>query len=192
MAGTQASEELPEFLSSQDFVNLDPSTDLIYNLAKSLIFPLGCLSLNMCQALCLEYIVIILCYPHINLKNFFLNLFPYLFLAMLVHRCCVWAFSSQEHGATLQLWCEGFSLQWLLLLGSAGSRHSGFDSCSSQALEHRLNNCGSQAQMLCGIQDLPKSGIEPVSPALAGRFFTTEPWKPLCMPAQSPIVSNSL
>ena len=98
-----------------------------------------------------------------------------------------------ENGATLQLWYEGFSLQWLLLLGSAGSRHSGFNSCGSWALEHRLNSCSTQAQMLCGMWDLPKSGIEPVSPALAGRFFTTEPpQKPLCVHAQSPIVSNSL
>ena len=29
--------------------------------------------------------------------------------------------------------------------------------------------------MLCSMCDLPGPGIEPVSPALAGRFFTTEP-----------------
>ena len=34
--------------------------------------------------------------------------------------------------------------------------------------------------MLLGMWDLPRSGIEPVSPALAGGFFTTEsPGKPL-------------
>ena len=26
--------------------------------------------------------------------------------------------------------------------------------------------------------DLPNLGVEPMSPALAGRFFTSEPWKP--------------
>ena len=31
------------------------------------------------------------------------------------------------------------------------------------------------AQLLCGMWDLPRSGVEPVSPALAGGFFTTEP-----------------
>ena len=47
--------------------------------------------------------------------------------------------------------------------------------CGSQALEHRLNNCGPRAQLLFSMWDLPGSGIEPVSPALAGRLFTTEP-----------------
>ena len=39
----------------------------------------------------------------------------------------------------------------------------------------RLSNCGSQAQLLCGTWDLPRPGLEPVSPALAGRFSTTAP-----------------
>ena len=34
----------------------------------------------------------------------------------------------------------------------------------------RLNNCGSQAQLLRGMWDLPRPGLEPMSPALAGRF----------------------
>ena len=44
----------------------------------------------------------------------------------------------------------------------------------------RLSSCGSQAQSLCGMWDLPKPGREPVSPALAGRLSTTAPpGKPL-------------
>ena len=39
----------------------------------------------------------------------------------------------------------------------------------------RLSNCGSQAQPLRGMWDLPRLGFEPVSPALAGRFSTTAP-----------------
>ena len=39
----------------------------------------------------------------------------------------------------------------------------------------RLSNCGSRAQLLRGMWDLPRPGIEPVSPALAGRFLTTAP-----------------
>ena len=31
------------------------------------------------------------------------------------------------------LQCTGFSLQWLLLLRSTGSRHAGFSSCSTRA-----------------------------------------------------------
>ena len=39
----------------------------------------------------------------------------------------------------------------------------------------RLSSCGSQAQLLHGMWDLPRPGLEPVSPALAGRFSTTAP-----------------
>ena len=40
--------------------------------------------------------------------------------------------------------CAGFSLQWLLLLQSTGSRHGGFSSCGSWALEHSLSSCGAR------------------------------------------------
>ena len=44
----------------------------------------------------------------------------------------------------------------------------------------RLSSCGSRAQLLCGMWDPPRPGLEPVSPALAGRFSTTAPpGKPL-------------
>ena len=39
----------------------------------------------------------------------------------------------------------------------------------------RLSNCGSRAQLLRGMWDLPRPGHEPVSPALVGRFSTTAP-----------------
>ena len=39
----------------------------------------------------------------------------------------------------------------------------------------RLSNCGSRAQLLRGMWYLPRPGLEPVSPALAGRFLTTAP-----------------
>ena len=56
---------------------------------------------------------------------------------------------------------------------------------ASLVVEHRLqtrrlSNCGSQAQLLRGMWDLPRPGLEPVSPALAGRFSTAAPpGKPL-------------
>ena len=40
------------------------------------------------------------------------------------------------------LQCMGFSLRWLLLLQSTGSRHAGFSSCGLRVLEHRLSSCG--------------------------------------------------
>ena len=39
----------------------------------------------------------------------------------------------------------------------------------------RLSNCGSRAQLFRSMWDLPRPGLEPVSPALAGRFSTTAP-----------------
>ena len=56
---------------------------------------------------------------------------------------------------------------------------------ASPVAEHRLqmrrlSNCGSRAQLLRGMWDLPRPGLEPVSPALAGTFSTTAPpGKPL-------------
>ena len=53
--------------------------------------------------------------------------------------------------------------------------HAGFSSSGSRPLEHRLSSCGTRAQLLCGMWDLPGPGIEPVSPALTGRLPTTVP-----------------
>ena len=50
----------------------------------------------------------------------------------------------------------------------------GFSSCGSPALEHRLCSCGTRAYLLHAMWDLPGPGIEPISPALSGGFFTTE------------------
>ena len=58
---------------------------------------------------------------------------------------------------------------------------------ASPAAEHRLqtrrlSNCGSRAQLLRGMWDPPRRGLEPVSPALAGRFSTiVPPGKPLSL-----------
>ena len=72
-----------------------------------------------------------------------------------------------EHGlSACALWLSTCAL-WL-------------SSCGSRAPGHRLNSCGTQAEFLYGTWDLPRSRIEPVFPALAGGFFTTElpgePW----------------
>ena len=56
---------------------------------------------------------------------------------------------------------------------------------ASLVVEHRLqmrrlSSCGSRAQLLHGMWDRPRPGLEPVSPALAGRRSTTAPpGKPL-------------
>ena len=55
-----------------------------------------------------------------------------------------------------------------------------FTVAASPVAEHnlqtrRLSSCGSRAQLLRGMWDLPRPGLEPVCPALAGRFSTTAP-----------------
>ena len=102
---------------------------------------------------------------------YFYFIFP--FLAALGLRCCTRAFSScQERWGGATLHC-----------GARASHCSGFSCCRAQALgtrasvvvAHRLSSCGSWAQLRHGMWDLPGPGIEPVSPALAGRFLTSVP-----------------
>ena len=58
--------------------------------------------------------------------------------------------------------------------------HGPLTIAASLAAEHRLqtrrlSNCGSRAQLLRGMWDPPRPGLEPVCSALAGRFSTTAP-----------------
>ena len=81
------------------------------------------------------------------------------------------------------LWCTGFSLVVASLVAEHGPQSTRasvvvvrrLSSCGVQALERRLSSCGAWAQLLHGMWDLPGPGMEPVSPALAGGFLTTEP-----------------
>ena len=88
----------------------------------------------------------------------------------------------QRVGATLRCsvqasHCGGFSccraqavVVWASIVVARG-----LSNCGSQALERRLSSCGTRAQLLHSMWDLPGPGLEPVSPALAGRFLTTVP-----------------
>ena len=87
-----------------------------------------------------------------------------------------------ESGGHSSSRCAGLSLSWPLLLRCTGSRRAGLvvvahglSSCGSQALEGRLSSCGALAYLLRGMWDLPGPGLEPVSPAFAGRFSTAVP-----------------
>ena len=99
----------------------------------------------------------------------------YLFLAVLGLHCCMWAFSSCGGWGILFVAMHGLLIRWLLLLRSTGSRLVGFSSCGSWALERRLSSCGTRAYLFRSMWDLPRPGLEPMSPALAGRFLTTVP-----------------
>ena len=95
-------------------------------------------------------------------KNYFDLSIHYLFLAVLGLCCCA--------GFTLVVESGGCSLVAV---------HGLLTAVASLVLEHepehRLSSCGPWAQLLLGMWNLPGSGIKPESPALAGRFFTTEP-----------------
>ena len=64
--------------------------------------------------------------------------------------------------------------------GHSSSQCVGLSLSQPLVAEHRLqtrrlSNCGPRAQPLHGMWDLPRPGLEPVSPALAGRLSTTAP-----------------
>ena len=90
------------------------------------------------------------------------------FLAVLGLRFCARAFSSCGKWGPLFIAVHGP----LTIAASLVAEH--------RLQTRRLGSCGSRAQLLRGMWHLPRSGLEPVSPALAGRFSTTAPpGKPL-------------
>ena len=104
------------------------------------------------------------------IATLFIYLFIYLsiYLAVLGLHCCAWAFSS----------CGERGLLFIVvasLVTEHGLQAHGLSSCGAQALQRRLSRCGTQAQLLRGMWYLPGPGLEPMSPALAGRFLTTAP-----------------
>ena len=63
--------------------------------------------------------------------------------------------------------------QGLLSICSVTTPHrSGLSCCREQALGCTgFNSCGTRAQLLHGMWDLPRPEIKPMDPVLAGRFF---------------------
>ena len=93
----------------------------------------------------------------------FFYVFIYLFMAVLGLCFCARAFSS----------CGKWGPLFIAVCGP-------LTVATSLVVEHRLqtrrlSNCGSRAQPLRGMWDPPRPGLEPVSPALAGRFSATAP-----------------
>ena len=87
----------------------------------------------------------------------------YLFMVVLGLRFCARAFSSCSKRGPIFIAVRGP----LTIAASLVVEH--------RHQTHRLSNYGSRAQLLCGMWDLPRTGLEPVSPALAGRLSTTAP-----------------
>ena len=85
----------------------------------------------------------------------------------------LWWVGATPHCGVRASYCGGFSCCGARALGARASvvvAH-GLSSCGSRALEHRLSSCGTLASLLCSMRDLPRPGIEPVSPSLVGGFF---------------------
>ena len=84
-------------------------------------------------------------------------------MAVLGLRFCVRAFSSCGKWGPLFIAVRGP----LTIAASLVAEH--------RLQTRRLSSCGSRAQSLRGMWDLPRPGLEPMSPALAGRLSTTAP-----------------
>ena len=100
---------------------------------------------------------------------FFFNLLIFKFLAVLGLRFCARAFSSCGKRGPLFIAVRGP----LTIAASLVAEH--------RLQTRRLSSCGSRAQLLRGMWNLPRPGLEPAPPALSGRFSTTAPpGKPPC------------
>ena len=84
-------------------------------------------------------------------------------MAVLCLRFCARAFSSRGKRGPLFIAVRGP----LTIVASLVVEH--------RLQMRRLSNCGSRAQPLRGTWDPPGPGVEPLSPALAGRFSTSAP-----------------
>ena len=93
----------------------------------------------------------------------FVFVFIYLFLAVLDLRFCARAFSSCGKRGPLFIAVHGP----LTIAASLVAEH--------RLQTRRISSYGSRAQLLRGMWDLPRPGLEPMSPALAGRLSTTAP-----------------
>ena len=105
---------------------------------------------------------------YLQLFFVFVFVFFYSFMVVLGPRFCARAFSSCGKRGPLFIAVRGP----LTIAASLVAEH--------RLQTRRLTNCGSRAQLLRGMWDPPRPGLEPMSPALAGRLPTTAPpGKPL-------------
>ena len=101
--------------------------------------------------------------------SLFIKLFIYLFIlfmAVLDPRFCVRAFSSCGERGPLFIAVRGpLTIAASLVVEHRLQMH--------RLQMRRLSSCGSQAQPLRGMWDLPRPALEPVSPAPAGRLIAS-------------------
>ena len=110
---------------------------------------------------------------------FLLHIFLKKIIYLFIYFCPCWVFVSVRglslvaaSGGHSSSRCAGLSLSRpLTIAASLVAEH--------RLQTRRLSSCGSRAQLLRGTRDLPRPGLKPVSPALAGIFSTAPPGKPL-------------
>ena len=120
--------------------------------------------------------LVIMCNPFVIMYNsfnvllnclllffFYFYFLIYLFMSVLGLRFCARAFSSCGKRGPLFIAVSGPPT----IAASLVAEH--------RLQTRRLSNCGSRAQLLRGTWDPPRPGLEPMSPALAGRLSTTAP-----------------
>ena len=130
-------------------------------------FQLSCepipLNLSLTLYLYILYVLILYIYLFLKINSYFIFYLFYLYLAVLALRFCARAFSSCGKRGPLFITVRGpFTIAAPPVVGH-------------RLQTRRLSNCGSRAQLLRGMWDPPRPGLEPVSPALAGRLSTTAP-----------------
>ena len=101
----------------------------------------------------------VIIYIYIYIYIFFFLIFIYLFLAVLGLHFCVRAFSSCGERGPLFIVVRGP----LTVTASLVAEHR-LQTC-------RLSNCGSWAQLLRGMWDLPRPGLEPMSPCIGRQIL---------------------
>ena len=112
---------------------------------------------------CAFFCIFLRSFCHSSVFLFFLFFKIYLFMAVLGLRFRARAFSScGKWGPLFIAVCRP-----LTIAASLVAEH--------RLQTRRLSSCGSRAQLLHGMWDLPRPGLEPLFPALAGRFSTTAP-----------------
>ena len=95
-------------------------------------------------------------------RSLFLLLFFFFLVALGLRCCCMQAFSGFGARASH---CRDVSCCRAQALGAR----------ASVAVAFRLSSCGAWAELLPGMWNRPRPGVEPVSPSSADGFLTTRP-----------------
>ena len=140
---------------------------LITSFSNIFSHAVGCLFGFFCCCFVFVFVFVFVLIFFIFLMLFLFAYILFMYVCMYIWLC--WVFVS----------VRGLSLV-VASGGHSSSRCTGLSLSRPPVDNHRLqtrrlSNRGSRAESLHGMWDLPRPGLEPASPALAGRFSTTAP-----------------